>query len=262
MKVHQGELDPIRLYNMKMTNSQPNLSLVATTLASVTLLARLGAPLAFAQTCTPPPAGLVGWWSGDGHYFDLVGTNHGAPSSGASFAAGKVGPSFSLNSDGAAVTIAHNPMLDVPLTGFTAGFWMQGVKNQPQSIYLVVDKSHGWGDSTGWLFQGYSDSGRIFFGIGAGGPDINNFPLATSTTDVLDGQWHHVAGTWDGAALLIFVDGAQQAQAALTIPFNNTRPVNLGYSWGGGAPNRFFRGNVDELGIYNRALTPGETNKL
>ena len=121
-----------------------------------------------------------------------------------------------------------------------------------------MDKSHGWVDSTGWLFQGYSGSGQVFFAIGAGGSAINNFPLATSTTDVLDGRWHHVAGTWDGALLRIFVDSVQQDQAALTTPFNNTRPVNLGYSWGGGTPSRFFRGKVDELALYNRALAANE----
>ena len=94
------------------------------------------------------------------------------------------------------------------------------------------------------------------------GNAINNFPLATSSTDVLDGQWHHVAGTWDGALIRIFVDGTPQAQAALTTPFNNTRPVNLGYSWGGGSPTRFFRGKVNELAIYRRALTPNEVAAL
>ncbi|MBI2928395.1 MAG: LamG domain-containing protein [Verrucomicrobia bacterium] len=215
-----------------------------------------------APTCVPAPAGLVGWWPGDGTAQDIGGNNHGVPLGGVAFAPGEVAQAFSFTADGAAVTIAHEPALNVQAPGFSAAFWMQGVKNQPQSLFLVVDKSHGWVDSTGWLFQGYSDSGRIFFGVGAGGPTINNFPVATSTTDVLDGQWHHVAGTWDGSRLHLFVDGVEQAQAALTTPFNNTRPVNLGLSWGGGSARRFFRGKVDELALYNRALTTTEIAAL
>jgi hypothetical protein len=211
---------------------------------------------------TNVPPGLVSWWPGENRAEDIVGGRNGTTVGGATFVPGLVGQAFDFIADGAAVTIAHASALDVSPSGFTVQFWMQGVKNQPQSLYLVVDKSHGWVDSTGWLFQGYSDSGRIFFGIGAGGPAINNFPLATSTTDVLDGQWHHVAGTWDGALLRLFVDGGQQDQATLTTPFNNTRPVNLGFSWGGGSAQRFYRGKVDELALYARALTPVEITAL
>ena len=207
-----------------------------------------------------PLDGAASWWPADNNATDVLGGRNGALEGTATFAPGVMGQAFELSADGAAVTIPHDPALNVPATGFTVHFWMQGVKNQSQSLYLVVDKSHGWVDSTGWLFQGYSSSGQIFFGIGAGGSAIDNFPLATSTTDVLDGQWHHVAGTWDGALLRIFVDGVAQDQAALTAPVNNTRPVNVGYSWGGnmGAATRFFRGKVDELALYHRALTTNE----
>jgi hypothetical protein len=220
-------------------------------------------PLAGAKAqCTNQPNGLVGWWPGENSAEDIAGGRNGTLIGGAGFASGIVGEAFEFTADGAGVTVPHDEALNVSSNGFTVDFWMQGVKNQPQSLFLVVDKSHGWVDSTGWLFQGYSGSGQIFFGIGAGGSSINNFPLATSATDVLDGQWHHVAGTWDGALLRIFVDGAQQDQAALTTPFNNTRPINLGFSWGNDTPTRFFRGKVDELALYNRALTTHEIAAL
>ena len=207
---------------------------------------------------TNVPSGLVSWWPGENSAEDIIAGRNGTLLGGAGFASGVVGQAFNFTSDGAGVSIPYDPAFDVSPSGFTVEFWMQGVKNQPQSLFLVVDKSHGWVDSTGWLFQGYSGSGQIFFGIGAGGSTIDNFPLATSSTDVLDGHWHHVAGTWDGGLLRIFADGVQQDQAALTTPFNNTRPVNLGFSWGGGTPTRFFRGKVDELALFNRALTTNE----
>jgi hypothetical protein len=207
---------------------------------------------------TNVPSSLASWWPGENSAEDIIAGRNGTLLGGAAFASGVVGQAFNFTSDGDGVSIPYDPALDVSPSGFTVEFWMQGVKNQPQSLFLVVDKSHGWVDSTGWLFQGYSGSGQIFFGIGAGGSTIDNFPGPTSSTDVLDGQWHHVAGTWDGALLRIFVDGVQQGQAALTTPFNNTRPVNLGFSWGNGTPLRFFRGKVDELMLFNRALGADE----
>ena len=207
---------------------------------------------------TNVPSGLVSWWPGENSADDIAGGRNGTLMGGAGFAQGIAGQAFEFTADGAGVTVPHDEALNVSSSGFTVQFWMQGVKNQPDPQFLVVDKSHGWVDSTGWLFQGYSGSGQIVFGIGAGGGGSVNFPGATSTTDVLDGQWHHVAGTWDGALVRIFVDGEQQDQAALTTPVNNTRPVNVGFSWGGGTPTRFFRGKVDELALYNRSLTTNE----
>ena len=75
---------------------------------------------------------------------------------------------------------------------------------------------------------------------------------------MLDGNFHHIAGTWDGAVLRLYVDGIFQGSNVVSNPANNTRSLNMGFSWGGGAPNRFFRGVVDELQIYSRALSDTE----
>ncbi|HTD44237.1 MAG TPA: LamG domain-containing protein [Bryobacteraceae bacterium] len=174
------------------------------------------------------------------------------------FTTAKVGLGFTFSTDADGVTIAHNANLNVQSTGFSVDFWMRGIKNQPQDQALVVDKSHGWTDSTGWLFQINSSTGTIYFAIGAGGAGSTNFFGVTSAGDVLDGNFHHIAGTWNGGAVVLYVDGVLQGSAPLSTPANNTRDVHMGFSWGGGTPNRFFRGTVDEVQIYNRALSTGE----
>ncbi|MBI2949201.1 MAG: immunoglobulin domain-containing protein [Verrucomicrobia bacterium] len=208
--------------------------------------------------CVPPPAGLTGWWPGEGSFSNLVATNQGVPLGKVSFAAGEVSQTFSFASDGDGITIPHDSLFDVQASGFTVEFWMRGIKNQPQSLYLVADKSHGWADSKGWAFQGFSDNGKLSFFIGAGGAVSTDFIGVTSGADLLDGVFHHVAGTWDGSRVRLYVDRTLQGEAALSTPANNTRPVNVGYSWGGGSPNRFFRGQVDELSIYRSALSSNE----
>ncbi|MBI4658087.1 MAG: immunoglobulin domain-containing protein [Verrucomicrobia bacterium] len=205
-----------------------------------------------------PPPGLIGWWPGDRNNSNLVVTIQAA-SGQVSFVDGKVGQAFNFASDSDRISIPHDSLFDVQAPGFTVEFWMRGIKNQPQNYYLVVDKSHGWIDSTGWAFQGDSSSGKISFSIGAGGGGpAANFTGVASTADVLDGVFHHLAGTWDGNTVRLYVDRSLQSEAPLSTPANNTRPVNVGYSWGGGSPNRFFRGQVDELSIYRRALSSNE----
>ena len=113
--------------------------------------------------------------------------------------------------------------------GFTVHFWMKGIKNQPQSLFDVIDKSHGWTDSTGWTFQGDSSTGRLFFHIGAGGGGNTNFVGVAPATDILDGSFHHFVGTWDGSTISVYVDGTLEATTAFSAPVNNAKSLNLAY---------------------------------
>jgi hypothetical protein len=206
----------------------------------------------------PPPSGLVSWWPGDGNAFDIHGGNNGTLLGATSFTSAEVGQGFTFGSNSDGVTIPDNPNLNVQSTGFAVDFWIKGVHNQPNPLFLAVDKSHGWTDSTGWLFQGDSATGDLSFGIGIGGSGAGNFPMAHSGTDVLDGAFHHIAGTWDGNTIQIYVDGVPKGSQPLTTPANNNRPMNMGFSWGGGTPQRFFRGTVDEVDVFSRALSASE----
>ena len=207
--------------------------------------------------CISPPAGVVGWWPGDGNCLNVVGTNNGTANGAVSFAPGMVGQSFVFAHDGDSVTMPDNPVFNLQPAGFTAEFWMRGTKNQPQSLFDMVDKSHGWIDYKGWVFQGDSASGKITFYIGRG--DVF---VGVTSGDVLDGTYHHLAGTWDGSVMRFYVDGILQGQAPMGTPANNTRQVYLGCSWGNGATNRFYRGQLDELTICQRALTADEIAAL
>jgi hypothetical protein len=83
---------------------------------------------------------------------------------------------------------------------------------------------------------------------------------------IADGHWHHIAATDDGSALRIFVDGELQRA---------TRPSNLAaktnesdFGIGGfgrldnAQPGQWFDGLIDEVMVFNRALTPAEIRQL
>lgn len=76
-----------------------------------------------------------------------------------------------------------------------------------------------------------------------------------------DGQWHHVACTYDGKVLLLYIDGVLQAdrdQTAGTISYIS-RVLSFGISAALAFP---ITGNLDEMRIYNRALSPDEVSQL
>jgi PKD repeat protein len=218
-------------------------------------------PGSVAPSCLAPPSGLVSWWKGEGNANDLVGSNSGTLQGAASFSAAEVGQGFTFGSDGDGVTIPNSPSLDVQSPGFTADFWMRGTKNQPENLATVFEKSHGWVDPTGWAFQigsGVSpNDGVARFYLSDG-----TFSDIIGSVDVLDGNFHHLAGTWDGSVTRFYVDGVLQGSAFNTTPANNSRGVNIGFTWGGGVPRRFFRGTADELQVYNRALSATEIQAI
>jgi hypothetical protein len=72
---------------------------------------------------------------------------------------------------------------------------------------------------------------------------------------VTDGKWHHVASTYDGATIRLYVDGQLESSFARsgTIPAG-TSPLAIGARPG----VNYYAGLMDEFTIYNRALTPFE----
>jgi YVTN family beta-propeller protein len=167
---------------------------------------------------------------------------------------------LSLELDGTSyVSIPHSPSLDLA-DQFTVEFWMKG-STPPPGLYLVVDKSHGCTDSTGWVFEGDS-TGQLRFAVGNGGGGVVNFAGAASVDSLIDGDWHHIAGTFDmtdtGQEVKLYVDGLLEATAASGTMATNTRDVNIGAWACGGGFSRFFAGSIDELRISSEVLTPEE----
>jgi hypothetical protein len=80
--------------------------------------------------------------------------------------------------------------------------------------------------------------------------------------DVLDGEFHHIAGTWESGTMRLYVDGMLMGTASNPTPANNARDLYIGYAWGGGTPQRFFRGIVDEAQVFDRALSPSEIQAI
>ena len=82
--------------------------------------------------------------------------------------------------------------------------------------------------------------------------------FSTSANTYSDGQWHYGVVTYDGSTVRLYVDGAQVATKSTTgTPDNSgTQPVRVGANFL--TQDRFFIGNVDEVRVWNRALSSSE----
>ena len=76
-----------------------------------------------------------------------------------------------------------------------------------------------------------------------------------------DGAWHHVAGTFDGQALRLYVDGTEigtPVSRSAPITYTMQNPVDMLLGDYGGCGGKAFDGGLDEAKIWNRALSPAE----
>lgn len=201
--------------------------------------------------------------SGSGSVLDSAGSNHGTAFGGPVYSSDvPVSPlpsnllSLDLDGTGDYVAIPDPTGALNGTGGLTVEAWLKaeaGAQSDSQS--LIVDHSHGWTDSTGWALQSNPGHLTIAFVVGNG----TSFPFATTTTNVFDGEWHHIAGIYDptatGAEVKIYVNGVLEGTAAGTL-VGNSRDVNIGSSWGGGSRRRYLNGQVDEVRISDMALEP------
>ena len=85
--------------------------------------------------------------------------------------------------------------------------------------------------------------------------DINTIPPGQPGTNA--NRWIHMAGTYDGRLMRLYVDGAEIGQRALTgtINVDPDRPLTLGVEENGAGhtPENPFDGRIDEVRLYNRA---------
>jgi len=132
---------------------------------------------------------------------------------------------------------------------------MKSAINPTQDSNLIAKAD----DSSGWQLHTTRDTGPRTFGIAvSGGP--NQFAERYSTSTRLVGVWYHIAGVYDATAdtLDIYINGvADNGVLRGTVPPSQVSPavnVNIGRRTGGFG----FNGVIDEVRIYNRALSAEE----
>jgi hypothetical protein len=81
--------------------------------------------------------------------------------------------------------------------------------------------------------------------------------FAISSMDATVG-WVHFAGTWDGATMRFYFNGTQTATQSASSMLVDTNDVVIGCDVNGGTETSFFEGNLDDIRLYNRALTQQE----
>jgi len=210
--------------------------------------------------------GLVSHWSFDkadiqGDIIeDAWGNNDGTMVGAPRVVEGKVGEALELNGVDQCVDVGHpaDGSLDFGQdVDFTIAAWIK-VSEMPADQYTIVGKGDR-GDSPRILFKISGDLAYITFANEPGGGQKPDF---TSNMPVVDGEWHYVALVADRRnATMIYIDGVLDAEGigSDATDVNTESPLYIGKSHQDGSdPRRFLEGLIDEVSIYNRALSINE----
>ncbi|MGO9096715.1 MAG: LamG-like jellyroll fold domain-containing protein [Bryobacteraceae bacterium] len=149
------------------------------------------------------------------------------------------------------IQVPASDSLNLPTAGLTMEAWVN--PNSMTSGNDVILRSCGWGASC-WVLEPNSDGVYVILSTTDGVVGL------TQTPAIPGGTWTHLASTYDGAAVRVFVNGVQTDSGPLTgsIP-GNSYPLYIGggdMSFGYGCD--YFDGAVDEVRVYSRALSQAE----
>jgi hypothetical protein len=200
------------------------------------------------------PAGLVGYWNfdqGSGtSAFDSSGNNNHGTIYGAVWTSGKVNGALFFDGSNDYVDCGNSETLD-PTQAATIEAWVN-FDILPSDAGHTMEIASRSGGGTDLDFQVETDN-RVKFFVGPGAPNV-----AVSNTVVEIDKWYHVVGTYQGGnSVKIYVNGALEKTTSISITRNsNPNNFSIGQSliW----PGRFFEGKIDEVKVYNRALSQEE----
>lgn len=135
----------------------------------------------------------------------------------------------------------------------TINCWVQ-IKGLTGDHQSAVEKGAVWGPGEYNLLPVYS--GNVLL-------QMNDLPDECDDEaiggKVDDGEWHHIAGVWDGKTIKTYIDGKESSSipCAGTLETNND-PLFIGCR---GGSSRWMNGIIDEIKVYNRALTADEIKR-
>ncbi|MFF5186275.1 LamG domain-containing protein [Streptomyces sp. NPDC000345] len=208
------------------------------------------------------PTGLAGHWPLDGSGADRSGREQPLTlGTAAAWTTLRAGGELNLAAAGAYA--ATSSVLDTT-SPFTVSAWVRLSDDTADpavltSMYTAVSQDGArcsrfllqYDDTAGtWAFKVRSEDQSVKISAVAAGPVT------------APGTWTHLTGVWDGARIHLYVDGAPQSSADAPLSWAAAQGFNIGRArWDGAYVNR-FKGAIDDVRAYGRALTAAEISLI
>ncbi len=196
---------------------------------------------------------LISHWRLDGNSLDAKGRNDGTDTA-MSYSAGQFSSGADFNGSTSAIIPTENTSL--ALQYFTISMWVKPSTNQVSRIFYSKytnspgEKGIGFGisDGTNNVIKFYMTDGT----------NTNNLE---STVALANSVWSHVVIVYNGTTKYIYINGVYNTSVGWTHDASYTGAVaSIGTL--GNKLAQFFNGSIDDVAVFNRALTAWEIQSL
>ena len=203
--------------------------------------------------CAPQQTGLIDWWPGNGNINDIIGGNNASVNGTMSYSTGEVGEAFNF-ADAAYMTATAPSINTAPGTQVTTAMWLNLDSTAEEVAIALRGNSSSPYDNDLISWEG-------FFGFNIGTSDL----LGITNSGLLN-KWVFVAAVWtngDPHNNQLYVNGVKQTlnEELGGTPNSDQLGENLSIGVGGTAPY-YFSGLLDEVQIYNGALTSAQVQAI
>ncbi|MBJ7330078.1 MAG: LamG domain-containing protein, partial [Solirubrobacteraceae bacterium] len=196
----------------------------------------------------------------------------GTPGAGATVTAGKFGGAVRAGGAASLIVPETSPKIgSLRPARTTVLLWVKQSGDPGFLRYLVSAGGQGPGACLGSPFALYTGYSGIPGGPGAyfyvRGTDGQTHVSNSSGASLYDGQWHMLAGTFDGRHTRLYLDGAEVGTAAdepteINYAIATDGSFRIGQYSAPACGAALFPGDIDEVRVYDRALTATEIGRL
>jgi hypothetical protein len=195
--------------------------------------------------------GLVSYYKLDetsGVVVDSLGINNGTNNGATRGVTGKINTAYDFDGSNDRIDIARVAALEPQYVTLNAWVYLDGTNTNA----MVIDKD---GTYNLWV-----NTNNIYTSVWAGG---NWRTYLSSTNPVTTGNWHMLTMTYNGASVMAYIDGLYLGKTDYSgvIAQTGNGIFNIGHRKALGA-SYAFNGQIDEVGIWSRALSSTEVSEL
>ncbi|MCU0783406.1 MAG: LamG domain-containing protein [Verrucomicrobia bacterium] len=215
------------------------------------------------QAQYPFTNGLVAYYPLNGNANDASGNgNNGTINKGVTLTMdrfARTNGAYDFDGSTGFIGIPQNPILNLLTTNFTLSAWVWQ-RGADFDGYRIIDKCTA-GEPDGWTFDtvGCNSTGHA---LRLQAANTNASCNVGGETDYSLMQWHHVVAIASGTNGTVYLDGKLDGTGNVGNIPANTLDVYIGMAHPGSGAGFYFNGIIDEVRIYNRALSAAEVQQL
>jgi hypothetical protein len=188
--------------------------------------------------------------------YDALGNYNGTNNGATVNQSGKIGKAYSFDGTNDYVQIGDADLFDINNNNFSINLWIN--PSSWTGTMGIVSKSVDIGSSKGWVLYRDSVSNKLEFRLNDGSMKKATF----TSSSISSGSWKMISIVYSdtNGNVILYEDGSYVQTVSISAgDCRTTADITLGFadSW-----NAYFPGLIDEVGMWNRALSSTEVGEL